>query len=463
MITTHPEVYIIIVNWNNERYLPSLFKSLYNMIYKDFRIIFVDNGSSDNSVEWVKKHYPETVIIKNKRNLGFAEGNNIGIRYALRKEAKYVALLNTDIVVDKDWLWELIKPMELDKNIGVVGSKILFMDYPWIINSAGVTVNIDMYARDRDFGRIDGEISREGSVIAVSGGAMAARAALFNQIGLFDKFFFTYYEDVDLCLRIRRYTYYDIIYNPYSVVFHKLWGSSNGNTEPKYFFSSRNHYIIKFRYLPIRKIPFRVLRTLKVKIERCFFWKSVLKEFKAFLSALMYLPLSIIKRILMDIRYGINYSYMDLLENTKGIPEHIPYPPDYAERREKLFPDRLPSHIIFGVNDDFIGNGWSLLLDNDGLKFRKIVSDYAEVFLSSPNTGKHFLQFHISGESNIRIYFESKIVGKFKPVGVWETVIFPITINKRKPYYKIRIEGKGTKMNEIALLTPTSPLLRKRQ
>jgi len=106
-ITPIYPAYIIIINWNGERYLPPLFKSLYDMTYKDFRVIFVDNGSKDNSVRWVMEHYSETIIIKNKRNLGFAEGNNMGIRSALSKGAKYVVLLNTDMTVDKNWLKEL--------------------------------------------------------------------------------------------------------------------------------------------------------------------------------------------------------------------------------------------------------------------------------------------------------------------------------------------------------------------
>jgi len=351
--------------------------------------------------------------------------------------------------------------MESNKNVGIVGSKILFMDYPWIINSTGITTNIDMYSRDRNFGSVDGGINKGGSVIAVSGGAMAVRANLFNQVGLFDKSLFTYYEDIDFCLKVRRYTHYEIMHNYRSIVFHKLWGSSKEYSRRRNFFSARNNYIMMFRYLPVMKIPFRALRILKVRAERSFYWEDKFEEYRAFLSALLHFPSSIIERILMDIKYGVNSSYIQMLEKTKGMPECVSYPPDYAERRQELFPDRLPSRIISGVNDDFIGSHWSILLEEDGLKFREIVHNYAEMFLSCPDTGKHFVQIHLSGKNNIKVYFNNKIAGEFRPDGIWRTAIFPVMIRNRSPYYKIRIEGKGVRINEVALLSPTSPLLRK--
>ena len=107
------KVAIIIVNWNGKKFLPTCLSSLRGQTYKLFKVIFVDNGSTDGSVEFVRKNFPEIMIIENKRNLGFAEGNNIGIRQAFKnKNIKYIVALNNDTKLDENWLKELIISVE---------------------------------------------------------------------------------------------------------------------------------------------------------------------------------------------------------------------------------------------------------------------------------------------------------------------------------------------------------------
>lgn len=120
-----PYVSVITVNYNGERFLPTYFLALDNLSYpKDkLEVIFVDNASTDNSVSYVKENFPWVKIIRNNKNLGFAEGNNVAICQA---KGEYIALLNNDTVVDKNWLLELVKIAQSDASIGACTSKILF-------------------------------------------------------------------------------------------------------------------------------------------------------------------------------------------------------------------------------------------------------------------------------------------------------------------------------------------------
>jgi len=129
---------IIIVNWNGKHHLDVCLSSIFNQTYKDFNVIFVDNGSTDDSVEYVKNNFSEVNIIECKKNYGFAEGNNIGIRQALKNpEVKYIVTLNNDTETDKDWLKQLIEVAEKDEKIGAVSSKMLFFNQRNVIDSAG--------------------------------------------------------------------------------------------------------------------------------------------------------------------------------------------------------------------------------------------------------------------------------------------------------------------------------------
>ena len=119
----HSLVSVIIVNLNGARYLPDLLGSLERQTYPEFEVLVVDNGSTDGSVPLLRRSFPEVRVIQANRNLGFAGGNNLGIREA---RGSYVALINNDTVVDEEWLSHLVEEAVSDPKIGAVGSKILF-------------------------------------------------------------------------------------------------------------------------------------------------------------------------------------------------------------------------------------------------------------------------------------------------------------------------------------------------
>ena len=195
-----PSVYIIVLNWNNCRDTLICLNSLEKLNYPNYRLLVVDNGSDDDSVVCIRGAYPNLELIETGRNLGFAGGNNVGIRYALERGADYVWLLNNDTKVDPRALTAMVEAAESDSRIGAVGSVLYYMDEPermqawgggWVSLLSGVTGH---YKGPVDHGKLD----------YITGASLLIRASTLREVGYLDERYFMYWEDVDLCFRIRR-------------------------------------------------------------------------------------------------------------------------------------------------------------------------------------------------------------------------------------------------------------------
>jgi len=199
---------IIIVNYNGKEYLKDCLKSIKeNTSYKNYSVIIVDNHSTDGSTKLVKKD-----LIINKKNEGFAKGNNIGIKYSIEKyDSDYFYMLNNDTKVKPNWLSEAIKTMEKDYSIGIVGSKQLtFEDKPTI--SAGW---IHMFGVKYYYGNEDKEVNW------VSGAGMLIKREVIDVIGLFDEIYSpAYYEETDFEKRTM-VAGFKIFHSPKSIFLHK--------------------------------------------------------------------------------------------------------------------------------------------------------------------------------------------------------------------------------------------------
>ena len=142
-----PTVSIIVLNWNGKHDTVECLESLSHISYPNYEVIVVDNGSTDGSVEQFKARYPEITVIENQDNLGFAEGNNVGIRAALQEDTEYVLLLNNDTIVDPRFLDELINVAEREPRVGFAGPKIYYYDGNGrgrkdVINSVGAKLDM---------------------------------------------------------------------------------------------------------------------------------------------------------------------------------------------------------------------------------------------------------------------------------------------------------------------------------
>lgn len=214
-----PMVSIIIVNYNGLRDIKTCLSSVFDQSYLSFEVIVIDNGSSDSSVEFIENNYPQVKIIKNKKNLGFAKANNQGFDVSI---GEFIATLNNDTEVDKDWLRELVSAMMDDEDIGMCGSRIMFYKHRDIINSIGITVSVTGYAYDTAIGEPFSEkFSRKMEIFCPSAAAALYRRKMIEEIGFFDEDFFAYYEDVDLAWRARL-AGWKAVYVPTAVVYHRV-------------------------------------------------------------------------------------------------------------------------------------------------------------------------------------------------------------------------------------------------
>ena len=137
----NPEIFIVILNWNGKSDTLVCLTSLQSLQYSQYKIIIIDNGSTDDSVHEIRALYPEMTVIETGQNLGYAEGNNVGIRYALEQDAEFILLLNNDTTVAPDLLDQLVNAATQNSNAGVFGATLFYMDKPDTVWFAGAQWN----------------------------------------------------------------------------------------------------------------------------------------------------------------------------------------------------------------------------------------------------------------------------------------------------------------------------------
>jgi len=219
---------IIIINWNGLRWLPDCFGSLVRQDYKNYEVIFVDNASKDESVNWVKKRYPKTKIIVNKENLGFSDANNVGYKVV---KGKYVLFLNNDTRVTRTFLTELVKVIESDPIIGGVQSKILLMDHPDTHDSVGAFLTPTGFLYHYGFGAKDtAKYNKQIDLYTAKGACMMFKKSVLKEIevggNILDPFYFAYFEETDMCHRAWLEGYH-IVYAYKSVIYHQMGATSS--------------------------------------------------------------------------------------------------------------------------------------------------------------------------------------------------------------------------------------------
>lgn len=238
-----PLIYIIIVHLNNFQDTFECIRSLKKINYKNYKIVIVDNGSTNDSIERLKDSIYIDKIIYSKKNLGFSGGNNLGIKYVLDQKADYVLLLNNDTYVNNDFLSELVNTFTDYPSSGIVSPKIYYASNPKVIWATGAFEN-----KKSRFGYIDyafkkndkEQFNKIASVDCVWGCCMLIKTEIFQKVGLFDSSYFLYYEDADFCYRTKK-SGYSIFYNYKAVIYHKVSQSSGGeNSRMKDFYNTRN-------------------------------------------------------------------------------------------------------------------------------------------------------------------------------------------------------------------------------
>lgn len=244
---------VIIVNWNGKKYLKDCLDSLRAQTHKDFKIIFVDNGSEDNSAGFVRENYPETEIIELEKNTGFCFGYNTGIKKALEDEnIKYVIVLNNDTKLDEKYIEELISCAKRYPDAGSIQPKILNFYEPNKIDCAGILLSVDGVVMNRGYGEEDqGQYEKEEEIFGAN-----ATAALYSREALektqlrdgeyFDNDYFAYYEDADLAWRMRLAGYKSRYYQRAKLFhLHSATGSKISGLKACYLNRNRFFTLIK--------------------------------------------------------------------------------------------------------------------------------------------------------------------------------------------------------------------------
>jgi len=267
-------VAIIILTFNGEKDTMECLESIAKMRSLNYKLqtVVVDNGSTDVDTSVISNfQFPISnfgfKIIQNKENLGFAGGNNVGIRHALENGADYVVILNNDTIVHTDLINELVKTAESSEKIGIVVPKIYFApgfefhkdrykkeELGKVIWYAGGIIDWDnVIGYHRGVDEVDhGQYNRIEEADFATGCCMLIKKEVLQEIGLFDEKYFLYYEDNDLSKRVKK-AGYKIVYAPKAILWHKNAGSAGGaGSSVQDYYITRNRLLFGIRYAPIR-------------------------------------------------------------------------------------------------------------------------------------------------------------------------------------------------------------------
>ncbi|MDO5835808.1 MAG: glycosyltransferase family 2 protein [Methanobacterium sp.] len=289
----YPRVAIIILNWNGWKDTLECLESVYQINYPEYDVVVVDNNSNDDSLEKIENYcagkikvessffeyqdknpvkifeytnnklenskiperndinsinsHEKLTLIKNDKNYGFAKGNNIGIRYAMKNlDIEYVLLLNNDTVVDKDFLTELVNVAKNNNNIGFVGPKVYIYSSKNTLQVAG-GAHVDLKHGEVDeiaYHQLDeGQFDHYLEPDYIGGTCILSSREVIKEVGMLDHSYFMYWEDADWCFRGRKHGYKSV-YAFKSKIWHK-YGASSDTPFKMYYFTRNRIYFVK--------------------------------------------------------------------------------------------------------------------------------------------------------------------------------------------------------------------------
>ncbi len=244
-----PKVSIVFVNFNGKKYTFGLLDSLKKINYKNYDIIVVDNGSKEKlDVEFKRKYKKVATLIENKKNLGLAEGTNVGIREALKRKSDYVLVMNNDMIVKSNFLNILVDSMERHPEVSAASPKIYYMKPKNMIWCAGCDYHISGF-KPRNQKEIDKGQADEEKYVDGLDCVLLMRSSVLKRAGLLDSSLFLVHEFVEWCLKTKKIGY-KCLYVPKSVIWHKVEATLKRNKEGK---EISTYYNIRNWLLVIKK------------------------------------------------------------------------------------------------------------------------------------------------------------------------------------------------------------------
>ena len=247
------KVGILLLNWNQHDDTARCLRSLRKSVFRPAVVLVYDNGSQDGSAERLKAEYPEIQLVRGGENHGFSGGNNRAAKILLDAGMDCIWILNNDTEVEPDCLGALVRALDEDPGVGAVGAKIWFMDESKPLCYAGGSFDRRSFicrfrgVRERDVGQFDAPEDTE----VLTGCCMLVRADVVRRIGLFNRAFFAYSEDVEWSLRARE-AGVRLRYEPRATLWHKMFGASVKAGDPGVpkssprveFLVARNRFIL---------------------------------------------------------------------------------------------------------------------------------------------------------------------------------------------------------------------------
>jgi GT2 family glycosyltransferase len=261
-----PEVAIVILNWNNLEDTLECIESLRRSSFRSFRMIVVDNGSTDGS-QAALREVPDIELVEIEHNIGPTRGLNVGVKRALEGACDYVVPMNNDIVVHEEMVARLVAVAEGDPLVGVAGPKMYYFEPPDLLWFAGGTVS-RWRGKSKHIGfkqRDTGQHDRLREIDYVGGAAVLVRRAVYEQIGGENPAFFIYFNDTDFCMRAKA-AGWKVVYAPDAILWHKV-SAAIVHESPYYWFNknrtravfartlARRHRLVSLAYIAMVDTP----------------------------------------------------------------------------------------------------------------------------------------------------------------------------------------------------------------
>jgi len=305
-----PRVAVVVPNWNGERFLSACLGSLREQSFKDFDVIVVDDNSTDGSVAFVGRNFPEVRVLPLDENKGFSAAVNAGIRAS---HSEYVALLNNDTEVDPRWLHALVEAAKVHPEAGLFASKMVDFYDRRRLDGAGDALRRSGLPLRLGHGEPDhGQYDEAAFVFGACAGAALYRRDMLDHIGLFDEDFFANCEDGDLSFRAQL-AGYRCLYVPESVIYH-MGSATFGKRSPAAVrLGTRNSLCLLVKNLPTRLVPAFLPFVLAGQLSRLVVTaatSTLRPHLEGLVGALRLLPLMLRKRREIQKRRRVPIGYV---------------------------------------------------------------------------------------------------------------------------------------------------------